>query len=107
MLKLKNSILKIAIIMIVLVALIMPSMAYASDGAITVLTPGGTTNPTPTPSTTTPTPSATNTPKPTTTPSTKLPQTGIEDYTGLIFVTIALAGSAVFAYKKMKDYDNI
>lgn len=105
MLKLKNSILKIVMIMLVIVALAIPTTAYATNGSVTVITPGGTTTPTPS----TPTPSATNTPKPTTTPSTttKLPQTGIEDYTGLIFVTIVLAGSAVFAYKKMKDYENI
>ena len=53
----------------------------------------------------TPTPTAMVKPTqpPATSPSSKLPQTGIEDYTGLIIVVILLAGSSIIAYKKIKE----
>lgn len=46
------------------------------------------------------------TPTPTITQS-KLPQTGIEDYTWLIVAVIVLIGLAIFTYKKLKEYNDI
>ncbi len=105
MLSLKKNVLKIVLVMIVLLVVIAPISVYAAS----IITPGGTTSATPSPApATTPTPT-TPTPKVTPTPTTQtnLPKTGIEDYTGLIVVTIVLGGSAVFAYKKIKEYKNI
>ncbi len=108
MLNLKKNILMIFITMLIIVVLTVPTSIYASDGSIEVITPGGTaTTPspkpavTPTPKPTAPAPIASPTPV----SQTKLPQTGLEDYTGLIVVTIILGTSAIFAYKKIKDYD--
>ena len=111
MLSLKKNVLKVFLIMSVIIALLVPVASYATDDSVNVITPG----------TSTPTPAATASPKATATPKTtaspkvtptpnsqsNLPQTGIEDYTGLIVVTIILGASAVFAYKKIKDYNRL
>lgn len=105
MLNLRKNVLKIVLVMLLVLAVITPISVYAT----TILTPGNAT-PSPAPVTTpSPTTATTPTPKVTPTPTsqTNLPKTGIEDYTGLIVVTIVLGGSAVFAYKKIKEYKNI
>lgn len=100
MLKFKSNVLKIVMIMLIMCALLIPTMVFATDDVIEIKP----TTVTPTPSaTTTSTPTATATKTPSTT--TKLPQTGIEDYTSLIVVTIVLTGSAIFAYIKIKEYN--
>ena len=93
------------------------SITYASDGQINIINPNvnattaPTTNPTTSPTispnlVTIQTPISTTTQTPIATAKfEKLPQTGIEDYTGLIIVTIILAASSVFAYKKIKSFD--
>ncbi len=48
----------------------------------------------------------TNTNRNANTNSSKLPQTGIQDYTIGIMIIICIA-SAIYAYKKVKDYNNI
>lgn len=105
MLKFKNNVLKKVILMSIMVVLVISTTIYASDGSMQTVVPGVTSTPKPT---ATPTSTATSkpiaTPKPTS--QTKLPQTGIEDYTGLIFTTLLLIGSAVFAYNKIKEYNN-
>ncbi len=113
MLSLKKNVLKIVMIMLVIVALLVPVASYATDDTVNVITPG-TSTPTPTTSASpkatpkaTSTPKTTSTPKVTPTPKSNLPQTGIEDYTGLIVITVVLGASAVFAYKKIKDYDRL
>lgn len=103
MISLKKNVLKIVLVMLVVLAVIAPISVYAAS----IITPGNAT-PSPAP-VTTPTPTTTPSPKVTPTPTTQpnLPKTGIEDYTGLIVVTIVLGGSAIFAYKKIKEYKNI
>ncbi len=105
---LKNSVLKIIVAILIGIVLLVPVNSNA-DNTVQVITPG-----TPTPSATSspaiktsPSPEVTTSPKVTTTPTTpsKLPQTGIEDYTGLIVVTIALGASAIYAYIKIKEYN--
>lgn len=105
MLKLKKNVLVIVLVMLAILLVITPASAYA-----TIITPGGSTSATPSPApVTTPSPTTTTTPTPKVTPTpitqTNLPKTGIEDYTGLIVVTIVLGGSAIFAYKKIKEYN--
>lgn len=102
MLKLKKNVLIVGLVMLVVLVVITPVNVYATTE---IITPGGSTNATPTPPTpsTAPTPTPKVTPTPTT--QTNLPKTGIEDYTGLIVVTIVLGASAVFAYKKIKEYN--
>lgn len=102
MLKIKKSVLMIIAIMLIMIALVVPVNSYASDGSINVIGPGST--PTPSVSTTT-TPTTTPTPIATPTSTTNLPQTGIEDYTGLIVATVILGGTSIFAYKKIKEYN--
>lgn len=107
MLSLRKNILKVLVIMLIVVALIIPATSFATDDSLNVITPG-TPSPSPvTPSSptvkTTTTPIAT--PNVTSTPQSNLPQTGIEDYTGLVVITVLLGASAIFAYKKIKDYD--
>lgn len=115
MIKLKNNVLKILIAMLMVIALIIPVASYATDAGsgVTVITPG---TPTPAPASpvinTTPTPNnRPTTPSPVVSPTpvnqTKLPQTGIGDYTALIVVTIVLGASAMFAYVKIKQYKDI
>lgn len=115
MVKLNKFVLRIMIVMLVAVALLVPITSYATDlGAGTVIiAPGGSPNPSPVPSpsvNTTPTPSSATTPSPRVSPTptnqTKLPQTGIEDYTGLIVAVAVLGVSAIFAYVKIKQYKN-
>lgn len=98
MISLKKNVLKIVLVMLVVLVVITPINVYATN----IIAPGGSTSATPSPATT-PTPKVTPTP----TTQTNLPKTGIEDYTGLIVVTIVLGASAVFAYKKIKEYKNI
>lgn len=106
MISLKKNVLKIVLVMLVVLVVITPINVYATN----IIAPGGSTSATPSPApVTTPSPATTPTPKVTPTPTTQtnLPKTGIEDYTGLIVVTIVLGASAVFAYKKIKEYKNI
>lgn len=103
MVNLKKNILKIITVMLIVLAIIIPTTVRATDGSINVIAPKTTPSPT---TAATASPKPTPSPKVTPTPNTnKLPQTGIEDYTGLIIATIVLGGSALFAYKKIKDYD--
>ena len=108
MINLKNNVLKILIIMLTIIALLVPAVSYASDSSGNVILPGTTSNTTPSPTTSTK-PTTSPTAKTTATPTnnSNLPQTGIEDYTGLIVAIVLLSGSAVFAYKKIKDYDRL
>lgn len=106
MLKLKKNVLIICLVMLVVLAVIIPVNVYAT----TIITPGESTSATPTPApVTSPSPTTATTPTPKVTPTpitqTNLPKTGIEDYTGLIVITIVLGASAVFAYKKIKEYN--
>lgn len=99
MLKLKKNVLMILMVMLVIIAIIIPTNVFATDGSFSVV-PGGTTSPTPT-TVTSPTPRVTPTPG----IQNNLPQTGIGDYTGLIVITILLGASSIFAYKKIKEYN--
>lgn len=113
MIKLSKNILKIIMVMLVVIVMLAPITSYATNtgsGTI-IIAPGGTPSPVPSPSVnTTPTPSNVTTPSPKVSPTptdqTKLPQTGIEDYTGLIVAIAVLGVSAVFAYIKIKQYKN-
>lgn len=114
MIKLNKVILKVMIISLVVIALLVPITSYATEtgSGMVVIAPGSPKpSPVPSPSVdTTPTPSNVTTPSPVASPTpvnqTKLPQTGIEDYTGLMVAVVVLGVSAVFAYIKIKQYKN-
>ena len=110
---LKNSVLKVFMIMLVIIALLIPVTVYADD-AIQIIAPTGTTTASPSPAAVTPaSPTVVAIPKTTATEAAKvvatpkttnLPQTEIEDYTGIIVAVVILAGTAVVALKKIKEY---
>ncbi len=112
MIKLNKVILNVMMISLVVIALLVPITSYATDtGSGMVVIAPGSPSPAPSPSVnTTPTPSNVTTPSPVVSPTpatqNKLPQTGIEDYTGLLIAVAVLGVSAVFAYIKIKQYKN-
>lgn len=110
MINFKRKILIIITTVLAVMLIMIPNKVHATDTSINVITPSGTTtsSTTPTPTvTTTPTTATSSTPKATATATTSstLPQTGIEDYTGLIIAIVLLTGSAMFAYTKIRKYN--
>lgn len=108
--------LKVFFVILVIMTLLLPVVSHASTVDIN---PGGSTpiptiKPTSTPTkkpsstpTVKPTAKATATVKPTPANGSKLPQTGIEDYTGLIVATVLLSASALIAYRQIKKYQKL
>lgn len=101
---LRKNILKIIIALLIGLSIIIPTTVNASNDSAQIIIPGTTSSPAPI---VTPSPAIIVTPSPKTNTQTKLPQTGIEDYTGLIIVTIVLGASTVFAYIQIKKYNKI
>ena len=79
--------------------------SYDDDGYISIISVESNSN-----SITTVTPSSSTTQVATSNPTTtqsKIPQTGIKDYTWIIVMVIILVGLSIFTYKKVRDYSNI
>ena len=108
MIKLNRVILKVMIVSLIVIALLVPITSYATDtGSGMVVIAPGSASPSPAPSPTTKTTSTpTTVVSPTPATQTKLPQTGIEDYTGLMVAVVVLGASSVFAYIKIRQYKN-
>lgn len=106
MLKLSKKLVIVSLLLVVMLAFVLPMSVQADEG-IQIINPGAAT-PTPT-VTSSPSVATTKTPTPTAkataTTSTALPQTGIEDYTGLIVGAVLIGLTSVIAYVKIKKSD--